>query len=98
METLHTVAVVADFRNGLVGTGFANSCTNVVRKCYSHLVGAEGITMGYSSCTDPYNTPSLCLVMLLSIQSLRCVILYCNVGWCIKDGAVYHSCQQWLEA
>ena len=38
------VAVVRGRRNGLVGTGWANSClgcTNVVRKCYSHLVGAS---------------------------------------------------------
>ena len=26
------------------------------------------------------------------------VILYCNIGWCIKDGAVQHSRQQWLIA
>ena len=34
----------AVYRNALVGTGWANSClgfTNVVRKCYSHLVGAS---------------------------------------------------------
>ena len=34
---IHMVAVVAGCRNGLVGTGWANSscigCTNVVRKC-----------------------------------------------------------------
>ena len=38
------VAVVAGYRNGLVRTGCANSClgcTNVIRKCYSHLVGTS---------------------------------------------------------
>ena len=53
---------------------------------------------GYSSCTVPYNTSSLRHVMLLSLQSLHCVILHCNIGWCIKDGAVHRSRQQWLIA
>ena len=52
--------------------------------------------MGYSSSTVPYNTSSLHHVMLLSLQSLRCVISYCSFGWCVKDGAVHHSHQQWL--
>jgi len=50
---------------------------------------------GYSSCTVPYNTSSLRHVMLLS---LHCVILHCNIGWCIKDGAVHRGRQQWLIA
>ena len=49
---------------------------------------------GYSSCTVPYNTSSLRYVMLLSLR----VILYCNVGWCVKDSAVHRSRQQWLVA
>ena len=36
--------------------------------------------------------------MLLSLQSLHCVILYCNIGWCVKYGAVHRSCQEWLVA
>ena len=43
--------------------------------------------------TVPYNTSSLDHVMLLSY-----VILYCSIGWCVKDGLVHHSCQQWLIA
>ena len=38
------VGVVVGCRDGLVGTGWANSClrcTNVVRESYTHLVGAS---------------------------------------------------------
>ena len=28
----------------------------------------------------------------------RCVMLYCDVGWCIKGSAVHSSCQQCLIA
>ena len=27
---------------------------------------------------------------------LSYVILYCNVGWCVKDSVVHSSRQQWL--
>ena len=31
-------------------------------------------------------------------SSLRHVILYCNNGWCVKNGVVHRSRQQWLIA
>ena len=43
-DDVHMMAVVAGCRNGLVGTGWVNSClncTNVIGGCYSHLVGAS---------------------------------------------------------
>ena len=27
---------------------------------------------------------------------LRHIILYCNTGWCVKEGPMHRSCQQWL--
>ena len=60
-------------------------------------LATDAHTEGYSSCTVPYHTSSLCHIMLC-LQSLRCVMLYCSVGWCVKYGAVHHSHQQWLVA
>ena len=37
-------------------------------------------------------------VMLLSLQSLCCVILCCSVGWYVKMVQVHHGHQQWLVA
>ena len=54
--------------------------------------------LGLSWRTVPYNTSSLHHVMLLSLRSLHCVILYCNVGWWVKNIEVHHSCQQCLIA
>ena len=45
---MHMVAVATGFRNGLVGTGWANSClgcTDVVRQCYYHLLGASFLSV-----------------------------------------------------
>ena len=45
---MHMVAVATGFRNGLVGTWWANSChghTNVVRQCYYHLLGASFLSV-----------------------------------------------------
>ena len=33
-----------------------------------------------------------------TLRSLRCVILYRNVGWCVKGSAVHRSRQQFLVA
>ena len=33
-----------------------------------------------------------------NLRPLRCVMLYCNVGWCVKSSAVHRSRQQCLIA
>ena len=33
-----------------------------------------------------------------NLHPLCCVILYCNVGWCVKGSEVHHSRQQCLVA
>ena len=33
-----------------------------------------------------------------NVVVLRCIILYCNVSWHVKDGTVHHSHQHWLIA
>ena len=38
-----------------------------------------------------YYMSSLCHVLML------CNIVYTDIGWCVKDDAVYHS-HQWLVA
>ena len=43
-DDIYIVGIVVGCRNGLVGTGWANSylrCKNVVRESYTHLVGAS---------------------------------------------------------
>ena len=45
---MHMVAVVAGYKNALVGTGLAYSClgcTNRLTKCYSHFVGGSFLTV-----------------------------------------------------
>ena len=33
-----------------------------------------------------------------NVVDLRRIILYCNIGWHVKDGVVHRSRQQWLVA
>ena len=33
-----------------------------------------------------------------NVVVLRRIILYCNIGWHVKDGVVHRSRQQWLVA
>jgi len=33
-----------------------------------------------------------------NVVVLRRIILYCNIGWHVKDGVVHRSHQQWLVA
>ena len=50
--------------------------------------------IGYFSCTIPRNV----IFTSCNLCPLHCVMLYCNVGWCVKGSAVHHSYQQCLVA
>ena len=45
-----------------------------------------------------YRSLEYVIFMSCNLRPLRCVILYCNVGWCIKGSAVHHRHQQCLIA
>ena len=45
-----------------------------------------------------YRSLDYVIFTLCNLCPLRRVILYCNVGWCVKGSAVHRSCQQSLVA
>ena len=45
-----------------------------------------------------YRSLEYVILTSCNLRPLRRVILYCNVGWCVKGSSVHRFCQQCLVA
>ena len=72
---------------------------------YCTLINAFGFSFGVEAWTEKglyfrYRSLQYVIFTSCNVVVLRhiIIILYCSIGWYVKDGLVHHSCQQWLIA